>query len=92
LAAKAERLEAELALHRARRITEQPDLDWQVKVFSVHRRDVDELIKALSALFPHGPTSQVYFASDSRTKSIIARGTASDLAVVEAILLRLNSE
>jgi hypothetical protein len=75
-----------------RRIPGQAQSDMQVKIFSIVNGDVQELTSALQELFPTDTTSSVHIACDSRTKSIMARGTAADLGIVEAILLRLDEQ
>jgi len=64
--------------------------DPQVKIFSIEKGDVNSLIAMLQKLF-EGGTPPPHFAADPRTNSIIASGTANDLAVAEAILTKLET-
>jgi len=78
----------------------------QIKVFAIVNADASAMIQMLRALLgvpvggaraprlagAEGETSlaPLRFAVDERTNSIIASGSAGDLAIVEAVLLRLD--
>lgn len=64
----------------------------EVKIFSIANGNVHELAAAIRELFPDDEENPMYLAIDPRTKSVIARGAASDLDVVEAILLKLDRD
>jgi type II secretion system protein D len=82
-----------------------PDVEAEIKVFSMRNGDAVSLVQTLNALFgtteggeqaPGGfggenPLVQLQFSVDERTNSIIAVGSKSDLEVVYAILLQLDS-
>ena len=80
----------------------------QIKVFRVQNGDATALVRMLQTLMPsqagatnvpqlptaEGETSlvPVRFAVDIRTNSIIATGSAGDLEIIEALLLRLDEK
>ena len=80
----------------------------QIKVFEIKNGDVNNLVRMLHTLLPSqlGGASQVQlaaaagesaltplrFAVDMRTNSIIAVGSAGDLAIIEALLIRLDAD
>lgn len=79
----------------------------QIKVFKVVNGDANSLIEMLRILLPaeatvagpqlagaEGETNlvPVRFSVDMRTNSIIATGSQEDLAIIEALLLRLDQE
>ncbi len=78
----------------------------QIKVFTIVNGDAAALVEMLRSLLdvpgqPTGPQlagaeddaslAPLRFSVDVRTNSIIASGSAADLSIVEAILLRLDS-
>ncbi|WP_197525375.1 secretin N-terminal domain-containing protein [Pseudobythopirellula maris] len=77
-----------------------PDAQAQLKVFTVANGDAQSLTDMLRALFGEeddeeggfgsGGLVRMNFSVDERTNSILAAGTTEDLAVVEAILLKLD--
>ncbi len=85
---------------------ESPAASAQIKVFHITNGDASDLVQVLRSLFPEqaavsnvpqlataeGETSlvPVRFSVDIRTNSIISTGTAGDLQIVEALLLRLD--
>jgi type II secretion system protein D len=83
---------------------DQPGATAELKVFTVINGDATTLVETLRALFgtPEqadaagggglgaGGQVRIQFSVDPRTNSIIAAGSREDLAVVEAILLRLD--
>ena len=84
---------------------DQPGAAAQLKVFTIRNGDATSLMNMLRTLFgisedadaqaPGGGLTQggvvrMQFSVDPRTNSIIVAGSADDLAVVEAILLRLD--
>ncbi|MEQ8848737.1 secretin N-terminal domain-containing protein [Botrimarina sp.] len=85
-----------------RRLDVAPDAEAELKVFEIANGDAEALAAMLNSLFgadedsdePGGYGSRglapLTVTVDPRTNSIIAAGTAEDLAVVEAILLRLD--
>ena len=79
----------------------------QIKVFKIVNGDANSLIEMLRILLPaeatvagpqlavaEGETNlvPVRFSVDVRTNSIIATGSQDDLAIIEALLLRLDEE
>jgi general secretion pathway protein D len=77
----------------------------QIKVFRVFNADATALANLLRTLFPPQPAGAqlagaegettlvpLRFSVDVRTNSIIATGSRGDLAIVEALLLRLDEE
>ena len=79
----------------------------QIKVFSIVNGDATSLVEMLRVLLPaevtvagpqlaaaEGETNlvPVRFSVDARTNSIIATGSQDDLAIIEALLLRLDEE
>jgi type II secretion system protein D len=78
----------------------------QIKVFGIVNGDAASLVEMLRSLLGQQSVNQTQLASaagegslaplrfsvDSRTNSIIASGSAGDLRIVEAILLRLDEE
>ena len=85
---------------------ESPAASAQIKVFHIANGDASDLVLVLRSLFPEqaavsnvpqlataeGESSlvPVRFSVDIRTNSIISTGTAGDLQIVEALLLRLD--
>ncbi|MCS7237186.1 MAG: hypothetical protein NZ899_02810 [Thermoguttaceae bacterium] len=82
-----------------------PSAVAQIKVFRVFNADATALANLLRTLFPPQPTGAqlagaegettlvpLRFSVDVRTNSIIATGSRGDLAIVEALLLRLDEE
>ncbi|MFO1023167.1 MAG: secretin N-terminal domain-containing protein, partial [Planctomycetales bacterium] len=106
VSAPAESMDLVIAL--IHQLDEMPSDVAQIKVFRVVNGDVRELVRMLNSLFPAAgpPGSQpklantpgesalvpVRFSVDLRTNSIIATGSAGDLRVVEALLLRLDEK
>ncbi|MGD9855998.1 MAG: secretin N-terminal domain-containing protein [Planctomycetaceae bacterium] len=91
-----------------RELDETPASAAQIKVFQVINGDATEMVLMLRSLFPaqagsssvpqlpsaEGESSlvPVRFSVDTRTNSIIATGSASDLRIIEALLARLDAE
>ncbi|MCP4783466.1 MAG: hypothetical protein GY903_08380 [Fuerstiella sp.] len=87
-------------------LDESPAASAQIKVFQVVNSDASDLVIVLRSLFSEaaatstvpqlataeGETSlvPVRFSVDVRTNTIIATGTAGDLRIIEALLLRLD--
>ncbi len=85
---------------------DQPTSTAQIKVFRIVNGDANSLVLMLRALLPTQsggtprpqlPTAEgesslvpIRFAVEQRTNSIIATGSAGDLRIVEALLLRLD--
>lgn len=79
-----------------------PGATAELKVFTIVNGDASALTEMLRSLFSVGAETaatgslgqtspvRMQFSVDTRTNSIIAVGTREDLAVVEAILLRLD--
>lgn len=104
VSAPAESMELLAAL--IRQLDDQPAAVAQVKVFRIVNGDAGRLVEMLRSLLGSpvaGPAVQVLagaegegslaplrFSVDVRTNSIIASGSAGDLTIVEAILLRLD--
>ncbi|WP_197529852.1 secretin N-terminal domain-containing protein [Botrimarina mediterranea] len=84
------------------RLDRTPDASAELKVFTIANGDAAALADMLRSLFAteedsddpggygSGGLSRLSVSTDLRSNSIIAAGTAEDLAVVEAILLRLD--
>ncbi|MCA9040152.1 MAG: hypothetical protein KDA65_07405 [Planctomycetaceae bacterium] len=86
----------------------EPTEQAQIKVFRIINGDAQSLIQMLRSLIPSttgialgpqlpgssGETSLIplRFSIDERTNSIIASGSASDLALIEALLIRLDAK
>lgn len=84
-----------------------PSAEAELKVFTIANGDAASLVEMLRGLFgteqaadapgggglggAAGALVPLQFSVDPRTNSIIAAGSGEDLAVVEAILLRLDS-
>ena len=78
----------------------------QIKVFRIVNGDADGLVDMLQSLLPAGVATgpqlaiganesslaPLRFSVDTRTNSIIASGSESDLQIIEALLLRLDVE
>lgn len=83
-------------------LDQAPDVVAELKVFTIANGDAVSLTEMLRALFGAGEEGEaagaagegglvrMTFSYDQRTNSIIAAGSREDLAVVEAILLRLD--
>jgi type II secretion system protein D len=86
-------------------LDQSPNVSAELKVFTLENGDAVTLVETLRALFGAATDNQdqqqvggvgagglvrMQFSTDQRTNSIIAAGTREDLAVVEAILLRLD--
>lgn len=86
-------------------LDQSPNVSAELKVFTLENGDAATLVETLRALFGAATDNQdqqqvggvgagglvrMQFSTDERTNSIIAAGTREDLAVVEAILLRLD--
>lgn len=84
------------------RLDRSPDSAAELKVFAVANGDAEALAEMLRTIFGteeddneaggygSGGLSPLNVTTDLRTNSIIAAGSAEDLAVVEAVLLRLD--
>lgn len=87
-----------------RQLDQSPDAEAQLKVFTIANGDAVALQEMLSSLFRTDEESddsggvgaganslvKLQLSVDQRTNSIVAAGSSEDLAVVEAILLRLD--
>ncbi|TWT67014.1 putative type II secretion system protein D precursor [Posidoniimonas polymericola] len=87
-----------------RQLDGTPDAEAELKVFTIKNGDAEALVEMLRSLFTTedddpasgglkaGTSSLVplQFSVDARTNSIIAAGSADDLAIVEAVLIRLD--
>lgn len=86
-------------------LDQSPNVAAELKVFTMENGDAMSLVETLRTLFGvsedqdqdqqvggvgAGGLVRMQFSVDERTNSIIAAGTRQDLAVVEAILLRLD--
>lgn len=95
----------ELIAALIQQLDQPPNVAAELKVFTLQNGDAATLVTTLRTLFgtsedqsnqPQiggvgaGGLVRVQFSVDERTNSIIAAGTRQDLAVVEAILLRLD--
>ncbi len=85
-------------------LDQPPDAVAELKVFTIENGDAVTLAEMLQELFGTGqqqggggaqgaraPVFELRFSVDERTNSIIAAGSADELLVVEAILLRLDA-
>lgn len=89
-----------------RQLDETPIDTAQVKVFRIINGQADDLVRMLRSLLPSqsganvGPRlsgaegeasmAPLRFAIDTRTNSIIATGSAGELRIIEALLIRLD--
>ncbi len=73
-----------------RRIPTRPQPSLEVRVFSIVNGDSKELAAAIGELFPGDNENPPKITAESRTNSVMVRGTAEDLNVIEAILLKLD--
>lgn len=102
VAAPAESMELLAALIQQ---LDSPGTVAQIKVFRIQNGDANAMIQMLRALLPsqaggaqlsvaEGESSIVpmRFSSDARTNSIIAVGSPGDLKIIEALLLRLDTQ
>ena len=85
-------------------LDQSPNVSAELKVFTLENGDAATLVDTLRTLFGvsedqdqqqvggvgAGGLVRLQFSVDARTNSIIAAGTRQDLAVVEAVLLRLD--
>jgi general secretion pathway protein D len=85
-------------------LDQAPNVAAELKVFTMQNGDAATLVETLRTLFGAtedadqqqvggvgaGGLVRLQFSVDQRTNSVIAAGTRQDLAVVEAILLRLD--
>ncbi|MEX2187191.1 MAG: secretin N-terminal domain-containing protein, partial [Pirellulales bacterium] len=86
-------------------LDQSPNVAAELKVFTLENGDASTLVTTLRTLFGvsedadqqqqvggvgAGGLVRLQFSVDQRTNSVIAAGTRQDLAVVEAILLRLD--
>lgn len=70
---------------------EQAAAPREIKVFILEQADGPSLVKAVAEILPAVEQKIVRLACDKRTNSILASGPKEDLAVLEALLLRLDS-
>ncbi len=98
----------DLIAELVRQLDELPTSEAKIKVFIIKNGDATSMVDMLTELFEQqqqqqgGPAVQsaggdstlvpLRFSLDVRTNAIIASGTAADLLVVEAILLKLDAE
>jgi general secretion pathway protein D len=94
----------ELIAALIQQLDQSPNVAAELKVFTLENGDAATLVTTLRTLFGvsedaeeqqiggvgAGGLVRMQFSVDERTNSIIAAGTRQDLAVVEAILLRLD--
>jgi len=94
----------ELIAALIQQLDQAPNVAAELKVFTLEHGDAASLVETLRTLFGvsedadeqqiggvgTGGLVRMQFSVDERTNSIIAAGTRQDLAVVEAILLRLD--
>lgn len=62
----------------------------QFKIFSLVYADAESTTKTVSGLFPKTKGKSLCVTFDKRTNAILARGPDGDLAILEALLLRLD--
>ena len=88
-----------------KRIDQPADAQAELKVFTIKNGDAEALADMLSSLFGTDTTDDegglgaagsslapLQIAFDQRTNSIVAAGSIEDLAIVEAVLLRLDQD
>ncbi len=86
-------VERTTALFEGEMIRSQPERSGlEIKIFSIAHGNAQDLARALKDLFPVDGTSPIYVAYDLRTNSVMVRGTPTELAEAEAILLKLDHE
>jgi len=98
LTARVERLEEMTRLRiipaRSPRIasSDRAPAESQIKVFSLLHADGASLVKAVAEVLPAIQQKTLRVACDKGTNSVLASGPREDLAVLEALLLRLDVE
>jgi len=70
---------------------ERPRTQTEIKVFQLVYADAASAAKIVSDLLPAIQQKTVRIAFDKRTNTVWANGPKQDLAIVEALLLRLDS-
>ena len=89
LVALTERIEQfEHALKQTR--LDKDSKEVQFKIFSLVYADAESTTKTVSGLFPKTKGKSLCITFDKRTNAVLARGTDGDLAILEALLLRLD--
>jgi hypothetical protein len=76
---------------KGRPVDERP-AETRIKVFTLVNADAASLLSVLSELLPSVSQKSVRIAADKRTNSVLANGPEEDLRIVEAVLLRLDTE
>jgi len=71
---------------------EQAPAPREIKVFSLQHADGVSLVEAVAEILPGVEQKTLRLACDKRTNSVLASGPKEDLAVLEALLLRLDVE
>ena len=66
-----------------------PLQEGEFKVFNLRRADAQSMLKVVSGI---ASSMEVTLAVDPRTNSLLAAGPRGDLAVIEALLMRLDEE
>ena len=62
----------------------------QLKIFSVQNADAEALTQTVLPLFVNVGKLPTAIVFDKRTNTIVARGSESELQILEALLLRLD--
>lgn len=65
-------------------------VETQLKVFNVKNAIAEQLTSTIRPLFNPGPDSTTVIVFDKRTNTVIARGSESELSILEVVLLRLD--
>ena len=77
-----------LRIERQLAIDPKKKLGPKIQVYSLKNAVAEEMVTTLSPLFAWDPTTIIVF--DGRTNSVIARGSESELQILEALLLRFD--
>ena len=64
--------------------------ETQLRIFEVKHADAEQLSSTIRPLFIPRPDSTTVIVFDKRTNTVIARGTESELSILEVVLLRLD--
>jgi len=65
-------------------------VETQLKIFDVKHADAEQLSSTIRPLFIPRPDSTTVIVFDKRTNTVIARGTESELSILEVVLMRLD--
>lgn len=72
--------------------TNEASPEFEFKVYALEHAEADEIVSVLGDLFWEQVNGKLMISFDARTNSVIARGTESNLHVIEALIERLDQE